>query len=171
MSPAQSADLGMIAKTTAQPWSFVRRLAFRFVFVYLVLYNFPGTLIYDIPPVERAFDGLDHKLVLWFAGRVLPLRGPITVFPNGSGDTTYNYVQILLYAVFALGAACVWSAIERRSTRHETLHEALRIYVRFVLGLILFDYGMVKVLKSQFPQPDFDVLLEPYGKSSPMRLL
>jgi len=164
MSPAPA----LIAHTTPD-WSILHRIVFRFAFVYLFVYTFPRTLFADIPGVGEAHAALDRALVLWFGRLILP--GPIAVFPNGSGDTTYNYVQLLCYTVLSLAAACLWSALDRRRPNYTALHEILRIQVRYVLAMILMSYGMAKVLKSQFPQPDIDVLGEPFGEASPMRLL
>ncbi|HKR64319.1 MAG TPA: hypothetical protein VJZ00_11360, partial [Thermoanaerobaculia bacterium] len=85
----------------AERWSFGRRLAFCFAFVYLVLYLFPFPL--DLIP---GIDGLLGPYYdLWSA--IVHRAGPaffgvnITVDPNGSGDTTYNYVQLFVSVVFS----------------------------------------------------------------------
>ena len=41
---------------------------------------------------------------------VLQLADPITALPNGSGDTTFNYVELLVFATFAAAIAAVWAA-------------------------------------------------------------
>ena len=33
----------------------------------------------------------------WVGRHILHLSYAITVFPNGSGDTTYNYVEVLCF--------------------------------------------------------------------------
>jgi len=95
----------------------------------------------------------------------------ITVRPNGSGDTTYNYVQVFSYLVLALAAALVWTLLDRRRPAYERLHEWLRVYVRFYLAMTMFSYGIVKVIQLQFPSPALDRLLQTFGTSSPMGLL
>jgi uncharacterized membrane protein YphA (DoxX/SURF4 family) len=95
----------------------------------------------------------------------------ITVFPNGSGDTTYNYVQVFCYFVIAAAVTLVWSLLDRRRRNYARLYEWLRVYVRFVLAVAMIGYGAFKVVPSQFPEPSFDRLMQPYGDSSPMGLL
>ena len=161
-------------------WSLARRLAFRFVFCYLVLYNLPFPLYWlPVPGLGAVFTAY-HKLwdvvVLWTGAQVLHLAHPIEILrgKTGSGDTTYNYVQMLCFAAFAALAALAWTlaALGRGKAReHRRLHELLRIYVRYALGTTLLSYGMSKVIKLQFPFPSQDRLLEPFGQASPMGLL
>ena len=99
------------------------------------------------------------------------LRQAVTDVPSGSGDTTFAYVDTLGHLLVSLAGAALWSAVDRRPKRHDALQEFLRIYVRYCMVNVMFGYGMSKVLKSQFPKPDLDVLTEPYGESSPMRLM
>ncbi|HVG09823.1 MAG TPA: hypothetical protein VNM67_19135 [Thermoanaerobaculia bacterium] len=155
----------------APAWSPVKRLLFRFAFAYLILYSFPFPLYY-IPYVGMVgmwtFQ-MWGKLVPWVGQQVFGVA--ITVFPNGSGDTTYNYVQVFCYLVISAAATLVWSLLDRRRRNYARLYEWLRVYVRFVLAVAMIGYGAFKVIPSQFPAPAFDRLMQPYGDSSPMGLL
>lgn len=151
-------------------WSIARRIGFRFVFAYLVLYNFPfpiGALPFT-DPVKAWYDKLWHAVIPWFAAHVLHLAKPITIFSNGSGDTTYDYVLVLVFVLLAAVATLVWSLLDRRATPHPRLAFGLRVYIRYVLGYALLAYGAFKVIQTQFPYPPLDRLLEPYGEFSPM---
>lgn len=46
----------------------------------------------------------------------------------------------------------------------------LTVILRFYVGIMMIQYGLVKVVKLQFPSPSLDRLLETYGESSPMGL-
>ncbi len=59
----------------------------------------------------------------------------------------------------------------RRAREHARAHELLRILLRFAVGSALIGYGVAKIIKTQFPFPGVDTLLEPYGEASPMGLL
>jgi uncharacterized membrane protein YphA (DoxX/SURF4 family) len=152
-------------------WSLVKRVLFRFAFCYLVLYSFPFPLYY-IPYVGMigmwTFQ-LWNKLVPWVGQQLFGVT--ITVFPNGSGDTTFNYVQVFVFLVIAAVATLVWSLLDRRRRNYARLYEWLRVYTRFVLAVAMIGYGTAKVFPSQFPMPSFDRLMQPYGDSSPMGLL
>lgn len=152
-------------------WSAAARFAFRFACVYLVLYIFPFPF-YFVPGAEHllapygaAVDWLVHQV-----GRQV-FHVAITVQPNGSGDTTFNYVLDFSRLVLALLAALLWTALDRRRPNYARLHEWLRVYVRFSLATTMISYGSYKVLKSQFPDPALDRLLQPFGDASPMGLL
>jgi hypothetical protein len=65
----------------------------------------------------------------------------------------------------------VWSLVDQARRDHRTLHEVLRIGLRYVLALTMLSYGLAKVLKSQFPEPSPGRLVQPVGEMSPMGLL
>jgi hypothetical protein len=154
-------------------WSPAQRIGFRFVFVYLILYNlpFPAGLWWDGDRLSRGYEALWKAVVPWVGREVLRLPEPITIFPAGSGDTTFNYVQVLCFAVLALIATVVWTALDGRRPSYERLHRWLRVYLRLALGVTMVSYGAVKVIKSQFRSPWLARPVQPYGDSSPMGLL
>jgi hypothetical protein len=160
------------AAPSAPIWSPARRILFRFAFAYLVLYNFPYPLDY-IPYAGEMLSALYRKpltaLAHW-AGTHL-FHADTSILPNGSGDTTYSYVQVFCLLVIALAVTAVWTVLDRKRLHYTRLHEGLRIYVRFALGAAMIEYGAVKVIKSQFPDPPLDRLLQPYGDASPMGLV
>ncbi|HEY2497964.1 MAG TPA: hypothetical protein VGK24_12915 [Candidatus Angelobacter sp.] len=158
----------------SQPrWSLGLRLGFRFAFVYFLLYCFPfplGSLPYTDKPAEWYELGW-HKVVPWVAKHVLRLAQPITIFSNGSGDTTYDYVKVFCFLVLAAVAVLVWSALDRKRASYSRLYQWLRFYVRLTLGATLLSYGGYKVVPSQFPPLFQWRYLQTYGESSPMGIL
>jgi hypothetical protein len=161
-----------VAGTDSPPaWSPAKRIAFRFLFSYFFLYIFPFPLEY-VPFLEKAlgfYQTFLDSVVTWVGRTVFHVT--ITVQPNGSGDTTWNYVQLFIFVVLALAATVVWSILDRRRTQYARLYEWLRVYVRLSLAVAMLSYGAFKIIKSQFPAPTLDRLMQPYGDSSPMGLL
>jgi uncharacterized membrane protein YphA (DoxX/SURF4 family) len=150
-----------------------KRIIFRFTFAYFVLINLPFPLNY-IPftkPLVKGYDQLWHVIVPWVGRHILHLSYDITVFTNGSGDTTFDYVQLLCCLTLAAAATLIWSLFDRRRYGYERLYQWLRIYIRFSLASTMIIYGAVKVIKIQFPDPSLDRLLQPIGDASPMGLL
>ena len=94
-----------------------------------------------------------------------------TIQPNGSGDTTWNYVQVFCFLVLALAATAIWTFLDRRRADYARLDDWLRVYVRFALSLTMLLYGAIKVIPSQFPAPSLDRLVQPFGDASPMGIL
>lgn len=137
-------------------WNVAQKLSFRFFFIYFLLYLSPFEIWTGIVP--------------WVGEAILALPYPITVFPNGSGDTTFNYVQLLCFAGIGLVAAGIWSVADRSRSHYNPLLYWLVVLLRYYLAFTMFSYGFAKIFKTQFPFPDLLRLLEPYGQSSPMGL-
>jgi uncharacterized membrane protein YphA (DoxX/SURF4 family) len=165
---------------SAAPWSLAHRIVFRFVCCYLFLYMAPDPpgrldLVEVIPGgsfVANAYGGLWHKLVPWVAIHVFHLSGKATTyFLTGSGDTTLDYIENLLFVVFAAVATLVWSLADRKRNDYRRLDSWLRLAVRYTLAFTMFTYGLAKVLPLQFQPPGFQKLIEPYGNFSPMGVL
>ena len=154
-------------------WRLARRIAFRFLFGYLVLYN---ALALSFPPggswIAQFYFKLWEAVCPWVAIHIFGLSGPVTTyFQTGSGDTTLQYVQNFCYLVVALAATIVWSVLDRRRAHYETLHGWLRILVRYTLAFTMFGYGFAKVFPVQFRPANFSCLIEHYGDFSPMGVL
>lgn len=152
--------------------SFVRHAFSRVVFCYLVVYNLPFPLgwIPGTGELAWAYERVWRVVVPWVGKYILRLAKPITVFTNGSGDTTYDYVRVLCMAVLAVGCGLAWAWVDRDRKRNARLHAGLRVYLRYALALIMILYGTAKVFGLQFPEPGLHRLLDTYGRSSPMGL-
>jgi hypothetical protein len=162
------------ARASSTHPSFLSRIAFRFAFIYLLLYCDFGLGI--IPFIgtwlARPID-LGWRIVCpWVAVHGFHLSGPITQYhPTGSGDTTLDYIQVLCYTVLAMLVAVTWSILDRSERRTQILYPWVRLIVRFSLAAVLLFYGASKVYPLQFPAPDFTRLSETFGEASPMGLL
>src|SRR5690606_38614645 len=104
-----------------------------------------------------------HQLIPWIAKHILHLSYDITVFTNGSGDTTYDYVTLLFIFVISIIGAIVWAVLDRRRKNYNQLYYWLTVVVRYYAAFTMLTYGLVKVFKLQFPAADPWRLLEPYG--------
>jgi len=162
------------AAARGRAWSLPRRVGFRWLFGYVALYALPFPL--DLLPwgwgdtLGGAYLSLWKPLVRAAASRLFGLD--VELLANGSGDSAYNYVQVLVFALVAGAAALGWSVLDRRRTDYARLHDWLRAYLRMYLAVILCTYGAAKVIKGgQFPYPPPSRLLQPFGDASPMGLL
>lgn len=157
---------------SVRAWGPVQRALFRFLFSYLVLYNFPYTL--NVIPVYGEIlkeSYLENWKVVapWVGEHVFGVEARYRV--SGSGDTTYNYVQVYCYLILALAATAVWTLLDSQRANYARLHEWLRVYVRFALAAAMIMYGAYKVIPEQFGTPFPSTLLQPIGEGSPMGLL
>lgn len=167
-------------------WPLPLRIAFRFFFIYWLLYIIPSAgavSIFDLLP----FGGIGNTLKVWFEwplGQLARVVG-FDVFNlsiatqdwhvTGSGDTAMQYTLVFCIAVLAIVGTVLWSAIdERRRGRREyrTVYAWLRLALRITLAITLLGYGFGKVFPGQFGAgPNLAQLNETYGQSSPMHLL
>lgn len=138
-------------------WPHLKKIAFRWLFAYLMLYCI------QLPP-----DWLWNRFVPWM-GKLLGVDA--TWRFNGSGDTTFHYVQVLCFVLTALVAALVWSLADYKRNHDHRLYLGLRVLVRLSLGIALIGYGAAKVIPSQFPPLALHRLVQPFGDASPMGLL
>jgi hypothetical protein len=157
-------------------WSFARRLFFRFLCGYFLIYSLPSASIFwSIPGsqfVWKPYINLWHAVCPWVGSHWFHLSGsPITYAPTGSGDTTLDYIHNLLILLVAVSAALIWSFLDRKRSNYLSLEPWLRLLVRYTLAFTLFDYGFGKIFPLQFRAPGFAKLLEPYGDFSPMGVL
>ena len=159
-------------ETAPAQWSFAKRLGFRFVFAYFVLYFFPFPL--DLIPWTGKLWGLIdmgfQRLTVWTGAHVLHLAQPITYQPTGSGDTMHDYVLVLISLILAVAATAVWTVLDRRRQSYAKLAGWMRVYLRFALAGVMLGYGFNKVFDLQFSPPGANRLVETYGDSSPMGL-
>ncbi|MFK8061150.1 MAG: hypothetical protein AB8B78_13810 [Polaribacter sp.] len=153
-------------------WSFTEKITFRFFFSYFALFIFTNNngaypffnhitvlsnkFLYNIiPAIGKSILGIDYKIITG---------------PNGSGDTTYDYVVIFSILVLAILATIIWSLVDKKSTNYKKLYYWLTVAIRFYIGLMLINYGVWKLIKLQFGYPSMQVLTQTFGESSPMRL-
>jgi len=155
-----------------QNWSFLKKAAFRFSFIYImqyVLFNNNGAFFF-VGAFQYFPTKVLHTLIPWFSEKVIHYKYDYTIFSNGSGDTSYDYVLILCMILTALIGCIIWTALDTRRKNYDKLYYWLLVTVRFYLAFTLMLYGSVKIIKLQFPDPSLYRLLQPFGNSSPMGL-
>ncbi|WP_163864027.1 hypothetical protein [Myxococcus eversor] len=155
------------------PWSLATRVAFRFVFAYVIIQGFAFPL--DALPfigttLSTAISDAWERVVPWVYRHVVGGQ-ELSTATSGSGDKAFDYAQTGLFLALALIVASAWSFIDRHRTRYVKARDFLRVYVRYLLATTMLSYGLAKVFKSQFPFPSVERLTQPVGELSPMGLL
>ena len=147
-------------------WNSLTKLIFRFGACYIFLYTMSNQFF-----LSFAFEAVWQKVTPWFAEHILQLSEPITVFTNGSGDTTYNWVSLLVYLSVSAIATIIWSSLDAKRPNYEKMMQWLIILVRYYIISQMISYGLAKVFYMQFRPPMFMRLIQSYGDSSPMGIL
>ncbi len=152
-------------------WNLFQLVAFRFFFIYflfIIIFENNGAypFWYRVDELLQVFNGM----FVWVGNKILGFSWKIATVPNGSGDTTFDFIKYFCGFVLAIFGAIVWSGLDRKRINYNTLYYWLTVAIRYYVAFMLFMYGMVKIFKTQFPDPDLYRLSEPYGNSTPMGL-
>lgn len=152
-------------------WTLIQKLIFRFFAAYFFLYIFPFPvgIIPFTDTLNTWYTSIWNAFVPGAGKYILHINYPIISKANGSGDTTYHYVQLFLFAIIAIVTAAIWSVADRKRKSYDLLLYWLMVYVRYYLAFTMMGYGFYKIIKTQFPFP-FYSLTKTYGESSPMVL-
>jgi hypothetical protein len=113
-------------------WGKGTLIGFRFFFVYFMLYIIPFPLSL-VPGVAEAFGPLTELTLKFFEflARTIVTQDYKMPSPNGSGDTTINYVQLFVFVIVSSLATIVWSVVGRKRSNHEKLLQGLWILMRY----------------------------------------
>ncbi|HYN20821.1 MAG TPA: hypothetical protein VE078_07675 [Thermoanaerobaculia bacterium] len=157
-------------------WSLGRRIAFRFLFSYFVLYSFSGTsLIAGLPfgaPLIGKYFELWQVVAIWIEKHVLHLGYEIGLEAPGINNTAFGWILMLCSLAVAALAAAVWSVLDRRRLHYERLHSWLRLGLRLMLAAAMIRYGCIKLIPSQMiAPPPLGLLTRPVGDFPPYHLL
>lgn len=138
------------------PWSTLKKVAFRFLTIYFLVYMLP------MPGA--------NQIIPWVGEHILGF-GEVSVKGSGSGDRLFDFVQLFVMLSIAVLGALIWTLADRKRLHYRELFYWLTVLIRYYLAFYMFVYGFAKVFKAQFPFPPLIRLLEPYGDSSPMGLV
>ncbi|WP_299213492.1 hypothetical protein [uncultured Dokdonia sp.] len=160
------------SSTEEDRWSRLAKIGFRFSFIYFLLIIF-----FQNNGAYPFFDYLTNKPIefmqnfaTWFGKNIVGIPYDINTGPNGSGDTTYDYLVIFIIFLVAIFGTLLWSILDRNRQNYKKLYYWLTTGMRYYVGLMLISYGLIKIIQLQFSAPTFYRLMETYGESSPMGL-
>lgn len=145
-----------------QNWSFLQKVSFLFLFTYVFLFTFSHQFFFS-----SYIELLWQKVIPWFA-YILGHTPSITTFTNGSGDTTYDYFQILFFAISSFLIAIVVGILDRKRDNYQTLLLWLTVLIRYYVAYQMILYGVAKIFGMQFSFPSEQRLSTELGDFSPM---
>ena len=166
-------------ETQIAPWSLGTKLAFRFFFIYFVLFTSDVPIQFvPIPFLQQIAGRYFAWLQLtsrWVGENLLGMREYFSHFvvnpPGGSHDQAVAWVESVIYIGVAVVGTAIWSVLDRKRPNYKTLYNWFFFYLRMILGIMMINYGSVKVIPAQFPTPPLSRLLERFGNASPQGML
>ncbi len=150
-----------------EEWSLAKLFAFRIAFVYFLLFCFtPFGAASTFVPWPEAFFATWAGIVKSFGKTFFGLS--FSILPGGSGDTTFNFVEISVWLLLAFVVTTIWSALETKRRSPARINQLFRMLMRLMLALQLVTYAANKVIPIQFPRPLQVRLVQPLGDVPPM---
>jgi len=137
------------------PWSFARKTQFRFFFLFFVLFIFfnpDGVLPYS-DDVYNFYITPFHTFIPWVGKHILHLSYDIVNFTYGSGDTTYDWLILLMLTLLTILGCITWTVVDRKRKSYNVLYYWFTIILRYFIAFILLNYGFGKVFRLQMPFP------------------
>ena len=156
-------------------WKWYEKIAFRFIFLLILIHIAPWTWPAQIPFLDsllgftvEGYYILTDWLIQLVKTHILHIE--TKVVPNGSGDTiddwTWNGIAIFI----AVSGSIIWTFADFRRRQYDTLYTWLQVLVRYHLALFMFVYGFIKIFPMQMPPPSLSQMVTPIGEFTSMRL-
>jgi hypothetical protein len=176
-SPAAFRDSGIAIPDSSSYWPLWRKMILRFFFIYFFLYMAPWTWLDGLPyitDVTGFFTRYYYDAVNWSTiaanNYLFHISERLTDISNGSGDRSYDYVQVCLFLLLAFSGMIIWSLLERKRRNYSQLNYWLCLFVRYYIAMTAFAYGIIKLFALQMPFPGNTMLATNLGDLLPMRL-
>ncbi len=150
----------------ATAWSLARPIAFRFCFVYFMLFSVSNQVINSIVIIPK-IDVPDPATlwpfrlgVLWVGRHILGIKADLVYQETGSGDKSFDWVLIFCLLAVSVIATALWSWLDRRRTGYPVLSKWFLLFLRVALASQMLVYGSAKFVPLQMPSPYLFRLLE-----------
>ena len=166
-------------------WTPARRVAFRFGVVYLTLFalatQISGSLIANPWFAYRGMGRLwpMRDITHWVGATVFGVTVPLD--DVSGGETLFFWIQWCWVLAVAAAITIAWTLLDgrrdepslarRSSERARAALPWCRLAVRLMLAASLLEYGMTKVIPTQFPAPPLTALVTPVGEMTLSALL
>jgi hypothetical protein len=161
--------------TTIGSWRLSQKIAFRFFFIMLGLstYHCLNLLIErtfglrDWIPFYKIFSAPFH----WLDQHIFYTGYDPAKHSSNPGDNHFGVVYYLTILLISAIGTIIWTALNRKTTDYDKALYWFRLYLRYILGMVLFFYGIIKVIPVQMPYPGIATLLTPLGENDRQYLL
>ncbi|MCC5939756.1 MAG: hypothetical protein JJU34_20915 [Lunatimonas sp.] len=141
------------------------------LYIFLFIFPFPAQHIpFGQELTNASYGWLIKSFSDWVAYSLLRLDEVNYEGGYGSGDTTYDYVQLLAKSLLSLVGAMGLLALSKRISWLGNPFALVRVYARYFVGITLIVYGVAKFWGGQFPAASLGSLEQVHGDFSPMGL-
>ena len=152
-------------------WPLWRKVTFRFFFIYFTLCIAPWSWLDSVPGISlvtRYLSQASDWLVYAANEHLFQYKDELVYF-NGSGDTSFGWMQLVTFLLLATLGCIGWSLIDRKRENYSRLDFWFRNMVRYYVILVALSYGIIKLFTQQMIFPNLSQLATPLGDFLPMR--
>jgi hypothetical protein len=151
------------ARATSPGRAFVFRFAALYLGLFILATQISGSML---PNPFFEYNGLGRlwpmrQITEWVGRSAFGITEGLD--PTLNGEPLFFWVQTAWILGVALLAALAWTAVRRGRQPHMAAHPWFRLLVRLALAASLLEYGMTKVIPTQFPAPSLVTLVTPAG--------
>ena len=157
------------------PWKIGQKISFRFFFIFLALtsyvcWNLVIFIVHDALFKGR-FDLAEWNkpltgLFYWLDKHIYHTGLRPHPHDLGLGDNHFGVVWYLTVVLFAVIVTIIWSVLDKKRSTYNKLYYWFSLYLRYVLAIIIFGYGIDKVIPVQMSTPGAVSMTLPYGSFS-----
>lgn len=151
----------------------MKRLAFRFFFIYFILATALWQIFEFIPglsTITYVINDIFVPVVTFFNDHLFHVKEKLNIDGGGSGDTSYAWAYFFTTLLLSIFGALLWTLLERKPRSYDKLNWWLKNTLRYYVIIIAFLYGTIKLFAMQMPEPNLSQLATPLGDYLPMRL-
>lgn len=155
------ADTNIVYSQRQDP--FYKKFLSLWAIIYVLLYMCTSQFTPDIPFMQ--------KWVIWFGNKILHISDLEKITMTGSGDTTYDYVLLLVIFILSIILSIIISIADRKRKNYQQLYLFTIVLARYYVAFTMLAYGFAKVFEGQFPSLAYYSLEKKFGDMSPMGVL
>jgi len=159
-------------RTLDTPWKPWQKIAFRFFFPFLVLSSYLcwDTTIYIVHGAffRNQFDlsVLYNPLgatLYWFDKHFYHTGFNPKTQQGFPGDNHFGVVFYLTLFFLSILIAVIWSILDKKRNNYDRAYYWLCLYLRYALIIVMFGYGIDKLIPAQMMHPGVLAMTTPYG--------
>ncbi|MGE5108278.1 MAG: hypothetical protein ACM3H8_12080 [Sphingobacteriales bacterium] len=161
----------MLKADPLQAWKSWQKIVFRFLFLFLGFFLLTYEFLFISLDINF-FNGLlkiyasAAQSLYWLDKHIYHSGYNPQIHQSIPGDNHFGIVFYLTTVILIVLAVTVWSVIDRHKTEYNKLYYWFRVYVRYMVALIMFGYGMDKLIPVQMSYPGVTELLTPLGEQN-----
>jgi len=159
----------MFTLDATKSWTQFEKIIFRLLFLCLgfFLFDYEFAMVFiDLGVYQKLYVlyGYLTQPLHWIDQHIFHIGYDPKIHTAFPGDSYFGMVYYLTVINISMLIVSAWSIIERHKKNYHRLNYWFRLYLRYIVALIVFSYGIEKVFLVQMSYPQVTDLLTPIGE-------